>query len=687
MITSHHRQQGFSLVEVVIAASLLVVVVTMAMASFMYVISRNNHSFIQNELDIDVQVSMERIKRDLRLSTLDKMFFYPDGAGPYIAMSFPLARDDDGDGAVELDGNTNIIWDQTLIYHAWSGSPNQLRLTTFDPRNGNLTDSERQAQVDSVAAVGNGSMTHNGSNATTIVVFENLFTWNVTPQAAPYDAYADSLSRDIDAVLGSIVLDSGAHTLEFKVIDKNAASTGYKIGLDTIRASQSHSEREAEEQLPVTAQSGATAVNQYMSGGSWNGNRQLYFPAAAIGDYFRITLDNDAWEESNFRALGETHENTTVSFDTLISPSDFVVLLDGMSTNWLATEQTGATNGYSTAVDDLTGAAIRVILRGNEMPNGNWISSSGKKCKVLFKAGSGDLYIEHAYIATCSNSESNTMDAVTGSEVRLTFSGANSANIAAGTHLWSDVVAFAIDEEQSYLVSYLVRSTAGGGTAWEWPQTITPTEFDRYVIPAASAPDEAAMKAATWSARGDVASYSGIQGVEALFITYPTNGVYTSTIFDTAQSSPAYDSLSWSEVAPFGTDIRIRVRTGASNDLSDAAAWNSITPLTVPGSINPGDNRYVQFQAILDTDSSSTLTPKLRNVHIDWPGEERFVSVGGTMTKGPDYGVFQITVDGKSLKSAVVVNLEIFEYIRSHGSSNLITSHLSAEITPRNSGK
>jgi hypothetical protein len=54
---------------------------------------------------------------------------------------------------------------------------------------------------------------------------------------------------------------------------------------------------------------------------------------------------------------------------------------------------------------------------------------------------------------------------------------------------------------------------------------------------------------------------------------------------------------------------------------------------------------------------------------------------------GPDYGIFELTVDGQDIKKGLQVDLEIYDYVRAHGSSNRITSRLVAEVFPRNTGK
>jgi len=683
-------RSGFTIVEITVATVILVVAVSMGLAGFSYFLRGTGMRQAQNDLDIDVQKAMERLNRDIRLSSLEEMYFYPEGAGPYTGISFPMARDDDGDGAVDLDEDGHIIWDKTLVYHVWDTEPNQLRLTTFDPRDNTLSEAERQEQLDSVVENGNGESTHNSDDASTRVVFENLFEWSITPRGSIYDAYAPTLSRHINVNLGSCLVDNGNHTFKFSVIGKHDDSSGYRIGLDTLTVSPCYGQREAEAQLPATEQEGATAVGQYMAGGSWSGNYQLYFPATEVGDYVTLTMENDRWEETNYRAVGESCDNVTVVFDQSGSPYDFVACLDGYGWNWLVTEQTGDLTG-GVVLDAVRNCAVRVLVRGEEMVGGNWIHYNGGRCWVNFRAGlywSEKLKILAAYIGECADSETPSMDVVAGTEHKLYFSGSGGVTINGGSSLWCDLLDYAIDKEKSYLVSFLVDQASAMGNAWKWSEVTDPTAQSCFIIRGgASPPTEADLLDPEWSARGDVMTTNCIFGVQYLYTTYPTNGTYISQVFDTHLDTPAYSEMDWNEYVPSGGDLTMKVRTGSSNDLSDAEGWTNITAMGSPGSINPGDSRYVQFRADFTPNANGTATPKLEDVTITWSGEEQFIDVGATITRGPDYGIFELTVDGERLISGVKVDLEIFKDVLGYQGTRRITSALSSEVTPRNSGR
>jgi hypothetical protein len=103
--------------------------------------------------------------------------------------------------------------------------------------------------------------------------------------------------------------------------------------------------------------------------------------------------------------------------------------------------------------------------------------------------------------------------------------------------------------------------------------------------------------------------------------------------------------------------------------------------------ISPGSGRYVQFQALMRPDSGGWQTPKLRDVTITWQGAQQLVDIGGTFTTGPDYGITKVTVDGEELKTGLNVDLEIFQDVRGFRGTQRLTSGLTAEVVPRNTGR
>lgn len=697
---------GYTITEMVIALAISTMVAAAAMSGWLYTVRSEKINSTQSELDMDVRKTMENLKWDLRLSALDKMYFYPPGPGPYTAISFPTAADTNADGLIEMqNGDSNILWTSTVIYHVWKGNPNELRKTIFNPRNNALTPAQCQEQLASVVTNGNGNSTYDSANASTHAIFKNLFTWAVWGKSATFDAYSPTTERE-NISFGSILLGPGTHLVKFNVIGKNAASSGYKIGLDTLTASACSVAREGEAQIPPTAQSGATAAWEYMAQGSWSGNYQLSFPASATGSYFTIGIDNDRWEETNFRGQGALCTRTVVGFDPGISPKDYIVQLEGCPGYpwgynydypwggapaypyaWTAANQTGTVTPSAPSYNDLTNCVVRVLLRGSSLvENSNGIRFSGQSPYVLFQASpNGQFRINAAYIAEAADSTNYTKNAAA-SGTQLYYSGWAGATLGPNdTAFFSPAAPFAIDVSKNYLVSFLVDDTRGNPMAW--PETYSGAP-GCYVIPASASPTSADAAAANWSAKTVIQS-PNLYGVCALYTTYPTNGLFTSQIFDTKIDTPVYSTISWNATCPSGTLIKLKVRTGSLPNLSDAQAWSNVTSfLSSPATITCGNYRYIQFQARLDPDSGGWNSPKLKDVTIKWAGATKVVDVAATMTMGPNYGACEVTVDGNPLAKGMRVDLQIFEDIAGWNVvSNRITSSMTTEIEPRNTGK
>ena len=686
--------QGFTLVEVSASVVLLMMAMALALSGYMFALKNISQADVQNELDIDVQLAMESLKRDLRLSSLDEMFYYPAGAGPYQAISFPMAHDSDGDGILEKDSEGKIIWDETVVYHIRPTTPNSLVKTVFSSRDESLSDAQRQTQLEDVVAAGDGSGTFNGQHASSHVIFENLLNWKILPKEGMFDAYASVITRD-KASLGYILLDSGAHSFTFKVVGKNTASSGYNVGIDQLTVSPSAAAREAEAQLPASSSSGATPVSQYIPVGSWKGNHQLNFPATAIGHSFTLSMPNDQWEETNFGGLGYQAEDTRVEFDTTLSPKDYIVCLDGMDVSWETTAQTGDPDGQNPA-GSLKKTAVRILQKGSELAdNGSWLSLNGEQCRLTFEASSIEPFgLGHVFIGESSSATNSRMDysSSTGTPVMaVSFGGSDSVDIPAGQTVVSDWIDLSIDREKNYLVSFIIEDDSSKDAPKQWvdlraTDPTDPTPLTTLVVEDA---DDNITNDQTWSNRTDITAYPTnlIFGLAAVDVSYPKTGTYTSQIFDTHLSAPLYGDITWNADMPTGTALGFKVRTGDNPDLSDALDWTSLSAFSTERTISASPKRYIQFQAILESDSGGQNSPKLKDVTLAWTGERQLVGIGGIFTKGPGYGMFEISVDGQPLRSGLIIDLEIYkDTLALNSKSRRVTSSLKAELTPRNSG-
>ena len=691
--------KGFTVVEILVSTAILSLALAAAIGGWLYVFRGERMNSIQNELDMDVRSAMERIRGDLRLSAIDKMYYYPEGPGPYTGISMPLAYDDpaDADTLIERDENGKIIWDQTVIYHVWSGTPNELRKTTFDPRNTNRTPAELQAQLNSVVETGDGSSTYDSSTATTMTLFKNLFVWAVYGEGAQYDAYRSEVGRDINVVFGSALLTPGSHSFTFNVVGKNAASSGYGIGLDSLVVSPCGIPREVESQT-VSVNSGATAERKYMVGGSWDGNYQMWFPATATGQYFTLSMENDRWEETNFKETGAQCEDARVDFDETYTPMDYVVRCTPASTNWYAAAQTLDSTSADTSWDMLRADAIRVLIRGANMMDGAAISNSGLfRCVRMRATASKDLHLLGAYIAPAASDTNYTCDAAEPGS-KLLYNGLGEFVIPRNTsvELTSSVPPY-IDRDKSYLISFLVADESGRTDGpWWWQYAISPSNPippGSYTIPRSQSPTVNDLIAANWSSTTNLRTNLYLCVVESMSCLAASNGTWTSQIVDTHLEAPLYKDLTWHEDKPSGTALTMKLRTGNKEDMSDATDWTNITAMTGSGAINPASRRFVQVQAKMSSDSSFLRVPSLKDFTVTWDGETRVADIGGTITQSPSSGVFEVLLDGSNIiKRGMTVDLTIFEYVRgfspgSKSSSNMITSTVSAEVEPRNTGK
>jgi len=175
-------KRGTSLLELLIAASLTGIILSSVYVLWATMAKTWMSEGIKVELNQNLQLAISQIKKEMRLSSGSDIFFYPQGSLPYTAVSLPLAVDDDNDKFLELDASDNIIWDKTVVYHTFDlGGVIELRKTLFQPRDVNLDSTERVEQLSYVVSNGDGSGTHNGSNASTKVLFSNLDNFDITP--------------------------------------------------------------------------------------------------------------------------------------------------------------------------------------------------------------------------------------------------------------------------------------------------------------------------------------------------------------------------------------------------------------------------------------------------------------------------------------------------------------------------
>lgn len=688
-----------------VAMALLTVVLSMAMAGWLYMVRGEKRNSTQAELDVAVRKTIEQLRSRLRLSALEKVVFYrPPGAENYTAISFPLAEDSDGDGLIELQNGTNIIWDKTVIYHVWNKTPEQLLCTTYSPRT-TLTDAQLREQLASVVANGEGSRTHNGANAKTTVVFENLFDWKLWPKGSKFDAYSSTLKREL-VPFGSVVIPSGINTLSFRVTGKNTSSTGYKIGLDYLRASPSGSDREGEWQLMSTLPSGLTVSKQYMTEGAWRDNYQLYFQAFAVTHQLNFSIENDCWEETTFRTPGSTFDGVSLKRGTFGSTlEENYISMDGYGYNWYAEAQAANPTSPPAWVNDndYDKCAVRVLMKGANIQDGGFISANGQLPYVLIVAPSfyGGTYKKtrikaisigvvddsNGY-ASAMNLKSNTMRRMTlGSEITDNYQWAA---------LETASPQYQIVRTNTYAVTFYIDAMGALYNGAVSYRQGSPTDVvNCYVLTNAAITD---VYEVNWGAKANLTSSSRLPCAFGLYTFYPPTASFTSGIFDTTKDDPAYREILWNQPLgvtgtgytdiPGSSAVRFKVRSGDDPYLADAPPWTNVAVITASGAslASAGSGRYLQFQANFTSDVYNT--PSLRNVKIRWPGDTKLADISAMVTRGPQYGEFEVLLNGTNLYKGVRIDLSIFKDITSFGGrQERMTSAMMAEIEPRNTGK
>jgi hypothetical protein len=240
---------------------------------------------------------------------------------------------------------------------------------------------------------------------------------------------------------------------------------------------------------------------------------------------------------------------------------------------------------------------------------------------------------------------------------------------------------YVISKTNSYLVSFIVDKDTGAADVPYWQDNQTASA----ILPDASYTNLAMV---SWS---NATLSTRLYAVESLFTCYPASGVYQSAVFDTLTASPVYSTLAWESAPstlPSGVSVSLQARSGSLPDLSDAPAWSGVPVATGNGSYNAGSGRYVQFRASLLSDTYGLYAPSVRRVQIAWPAEKRVVSVAGMVTKGPDYGSFELKVDNAPLVKGLRFMLSIYKDLQEgFGASVRLTSDMTFEVDPRNAGK
>lgn len=470
------RGAGFTMVELMVASSLSVVVLGMAMTAFMQAMWVWNQESVVNQLNMDLEIATQWMRRDLRLSSVGTghMAFYPAESAQYEAISLPLAEDSDGDGLLERDDDNSLLWDKTVVYHVRPGAPSELRRTVFEPRYSNATPAQLYDQLAVVVESSNAATLAAaklpGESMATKIIFKNLADLRVHPPTMEYDGYAPGIEKEATFNMGGVVLDGGMHELVLAVVGKNINSAGYKIGIDWLAMSGTQSRRDGELFPPVNSHpasphfeysiSGGSVIAEDMSqhGANWDGKSQLTFDPVdtntASGtpwsNSITFKIYNDLWVDNSFHEPAAAYmENVGVTFDESFTNSapyvgDYVVTLE----KGLAWGADRPNEGDGSEIISGQELVITNIIYGGSN-DAAAIALNGEWVRLRFKAAeSQSTYIHDVSI----------IDETSGSATNVTFdNGDGDVYIVAGSDVWSDwVEEWVIDKDKNYRVALRV---------------------------------------------------------------------------------------------------------------------------------------------------------------------------------------------------------------------------------------
>jgi len=288
---------GVTLVEILVAAVISVITIGILVSMWRFTYLNWKDATVSYELEVQLQTALERLKREIKISSGNMMHFHLDGT-KITAISFPVALDDgnpattggqtnaSGDGFIELDdgGTTDldddsIFWDAQAVYFV--NSHDELTKGLFNPRSQTLSVADRNAQLAECANETYGG-DYNWANYAEQTIAEKVSDFEITKKPITFDGYAAALQRSNEIDFGSIPLTSGYHTLTFRATGQNILSGGYEMGIDLFKIDPCGYPREGEDYINLTHLSGApgiaSATKTYAkeimtAGGSWRPRR------------------------------------------------------------------------------------------------------------------------------------------------------------------------------------------------------------------------------------------------------------------------------------------------------------------------------------------------------------------------------------------------------------------------------
>ncbi len=707
---------GFTITEFLVAISIFLVVMSMAMSGYIGLVYNERRSSQVAQLDMDVRKAIETLREGLRLTTIDQVVFYPPASPPYRAISFPSVVDKDQDGFVDLvePGGTNVLWGQTVVYHIWLESPYQLLRTTFQPRKA-LSNANRAEQLRRVV-----EQTDHGANYElepyqgTTRIFSNFFEWKLSSKSTAFDGYSPNEERVLTP-FGGHVLTPGAHTLSFRTTSKNSLNTTaiYRVALDTLRPTYSGGEIEAEALTVSNATPAATIVTTGPVPEVCSGNNYLNFPANSTNQTMFVSFRNDEWVESNFHADGVRQSNTV--FTAFGAEMDNSVLLNGVGDTWTVARHTDNATCEWENMPSATGILVRVLLEGVEVggtnvgtlvrsgslyrvPGAAAAAPSGRSTNTLcmeMAIKNGTAFGANAVIAEADDNG----QIVAGTQGTIFLSRTHSGNLSGSGDMvygwYVGSATYPVSTAKRYVLSFWLKKTAAEPMCanWAYPAYKSLPATRIRALTTNDLPNAQNLLADSWP-NETYTTRAKVVGLMRLVTSFAPAGEYCSQIYDTGIPNPVFTDLTWSNsvvntayttIATTNASLAIWLRSGASPDLA-SVAWTAVAKNAAPALATSG--RYVQFRARLISDSLSSCSPILHQLRLRWDAPPALVNLSGVLYKGPDRGAFEVLVDGQPLVRSVRVELTLFRDIPTiNFKKERLTSAMVAEVEPRNTGR
>lgn len=625
-----NKKAGFSLSELLIAATVGLFLVGVVMSVWFFVYRNWSAENIRTRSRVNLEIAAETMREDLRLASSTYFSGSPSGAAVYTGISVPSATKD-ANGFYTLSAD-NIVWDKSIIYHLYDNSVSgntELRRTVFESNTSILSDSTlREAQLDSVITQGDATAASNGANATTKVIIPRTTSeqnrqdidLEIKGRALGFNAYS-ATQKKTNVSFGCIELSPGAHDFKFEVTDQDPLSVGYAFGLDTISISPSGCAREPEIYTiysdlgeTIFGSSGETIV-AIGPDALWSGNYFLEFGAGAVGSFLTLRLYLDLYRESNF--LDSQRDNAILTGDQL-----YIKLPDineGGTIVWQADEPTGGSiQDYGGG--SLEGKTIRIILK-----NGN-LTDDGDMFRIRFDSYSTEaLMVENVFLDVKDDdgSEDPTkikydplnageLDDYLDNHIQLFFSDPDTGDISSSANIdpndatnprttaFTNWGIYDLDPSKEYVLTYHITDDSNYDNVSFWENStlsINSYLLDDNIKEYCDPTDPS--KYVEWNPV-DYTADPDIYAV-GLFEIWKKEGSITSKIYDTKQADPAYNQVTWSEHVPANSDVLVSVRESDDPTMLTAAAWSTITGSSAkPNNISGlGTGQYVQFKADL----------------------------------------------------------------------------------------